>query len=146
MVLDEQVSRSELRTKCVESFERILPEAEYLVVEGTGHIGVGSIIDLNNAQVAAALGIDVVIVAPGGLGISFDMLAVNFAALKEHGVKLKGVVLNKVDPDKLPMIVHYYEKALNMWGVPLMGVVPDDPTLSHVSMRSFARLLKAEWV
>jgi len=146
MVLDNEVTQDELRTKCIQAFERVLPEAEYVVVEGTGHIGVGSIIDLNNAQVAKALGIDVVIVAPGGLGVSFDMLSINYAMLKEHGVKLKGVVLNKVDPDKFDMIVHYYEKALNMWGVPLLGVIPEDPALSHISMRSFAKLLKAEFV
>jgi hypothetical protein len=39
--------------------------------------------------------LDVVLVVPGGIGVSFDVLATNYALLKEHGVTLKGVMLNK---------------------------------------------------
>ena len=86
--------------------------ASPLTRTGVALAGVGAIIDLNNAQalspapggrsrrcgrgrrcdldrvrqVAAALGLDVVIVAPGGLGVSFDVLATNYSMLKEHGV------------------------------------------------------------
>ena len=33
-----------------------------------------------------------------GKQVSFDVLAVNYSMLKEYGVKLKGVILNKVLP------------------------------------------------
>ena len=52
--------------------------------------------------------------------------ATNCALLKEHGVSLKGVILNKVDPSKIDQNRIYYEKALKRWGVPLMGVIPSD--------------------
>ncbi len=39
-----------------------------------------------------------VLVVPGGIGVSYDVLATNYALLKEHGVALKGVILNKVLP------------------------------------------------
>jgi len=51
--------------------------------------------------VAAILGLDVVLVVPGGIGVSFDVLATNYALLKLHGVALKGVILNKVEPSKV---------------------------------------------
>ena len=35
---------------------------------------------------AGALGVDVVMIAPGGLGVSFDQLAMNKALLEKHGV------------------------------------------------------------
>jgi hypothetical protein len=41
---------------------------------------------LQEAQVAGALGVDVVMIAPGGLGVSFDQLAMNKALLEKHGV------------------------------------------------------------
>jgi hypothetical protein len=41
---------------------------------------------LRAAQVAGALGVDVVMIAPGGLGVSFDQLAMNKALLEKHGV------------------------------------------------------------
>ena len=37
-------------------------------MEGTGNCAVGSIVGVNNAQVASMLGADVVLVANGGLG------------------------------------------------------------------------------
>jgi phosphate acetyltransferase len=95
-------------------------------------------------QVAAALGLDVVIVAPGGLGVSFDVLATNYSMLKEHGVKLKGVVLNKVNPAKREMNVNYYRKALERWGVPLMGVIPEEASLPLLSMKAFHKILPQE--
>ena len=66
MVLDGKVHVRDLVSDCKTSFQRLLQASDYVVVEGTGHVGVGSIIDLNNAQVAAELGLDVVLVVPGG--------------------------------------------------------------------------------
>lgn len=145
-VLDGKETADALRGRCVSSFERLLDEAEYIVVEGTGHIGVGSIVGLNNAQVAAALGLDCVMVAPGGLGMSFDLLSINLALLEKHGVKLKGVVLNRVEPEKADMVRHYYTKALKGIGAPLLGVVPNDKSLALLSFRDIARILGAETV
>ena len=54
-VLDGKETPDVLRGRCVASFERLLHDAEYVVVEGTGHIGVGSIVGLNNAQARAVL-------------------------------------------------------------------------------------------
>ena len=146
MVLDGKVHVRDLVSDCKTSFQRLLQASDYVVVEGTGHVGVGSIIDLNNAQVAAELGLDVVLVVPGGIGVSFDVLATNYALLKEHGVALKGVILNKVEPSKMEQNRVYYQKALDRWGVPLMGIVPSDVELPLLSMKSFAQLLKAEWL
>ena len=47
------------------------------ICEGTGHVGVGSVVGANNARVAAELGADVVLVANGGLGRAFDELEIN---------------------------------------------------------------------
>lgn len=47
---------------------------------------------------------DVVCVALGGLGSSFDQLAMNRELLVKHNVRLRGVILNKVNPHKMDMI------------------------------------------
>mmetsp|Transcript_17865 Transcript_17865/g.41186 ORF Transcript_17865/g.41186 Transcript_17865/m.41186 type:complete len:402 (-) Transcript_17865:23-1228(-) len=146
MVLDGEVQSHELRERTIKSFNTIYEQSEYLVAEGTGHIGVGSIVGLNNAQVAEAIGLDVVMVAPGGLGISFDQLAVNHAMLKHYRVNLKGVVLNRVSPKKLDMVRHYYKKALDTIGVPLFGVIPENDTLAQPSLRSLKKLLDCEFL
>lgn len=111
-------------------------------MEGTGHTGVGSIVDVNNARVAAELGIDMVLIANGGIGSAFDDLALNYALCRDYGVTVRGVILNKVRPDKVEMVAEYFPKALRQWGMPLIGVVPNLPSLANQSMLDFEGLFK----
>lgn len=116
------------------------------VVEGTGHCGVGSIVNLNNARVASILGLSMIVVVNGGLGSAFDDLALNRLACQEHGVRVKGVIVNKIVPGKEDMIRDYFGRALARWDVPLLGVVPDGPYLSQPSMLDFQDLFKSKLV
>jgi len=119
---------------------------QFTVVEGTGHTGVGSIVDCNNARIAAELGVDMVLVANGGLGSAFDDLALNYSMCKAHGVKIRGVILNKVLPSRVEMLQEYFPKAMKYWGdnVPLIGIVPNLPALSNPSMLDFEGLFATE--
>jgi len=114
------------------------------VVEGTGHCGVGSIVNMDNARVAALLGLSMVLVVNGGLGSAFDDLAINRLACEHHGVKIKGVLVNKVHTDKVDMIKDYFGRALMRWEIPLLGVIPDGPYLSQPSMLDFEELFKTK--
>lgn len=51
---------------------------------------------LNNADVASLLGLDVLLVANGGLGSTYDVLTLNQNLFHSRGVKVCGVILNKV--------------------------------------------------
>lgn len=104
----------------------------------------GSIVQCNNARIAAELGVDMVLVANGGLGSAFDDLALNYAMCKAHGVKIRGVILNKVLEDRTDMLREYFPKAMKHWGgdVPLIGVVPNLPALSNPSMLDFEGLFR----
>jgi len=82
-----------------------------------GHCGVGSIVNLNNAKVASILGADMVLIANGGLGSAIDELELNRVLCQHYGVRLAGVVINKVFPDKYDQTKTYMTKALKqMWG------------------------------
>jgi phosphate acetyltransferase len=50
--IDGKVTEQELVDKIREAHENLYNESDFLVCEGTGHTGVGSICELNNAQVA----------------------------------------------------------------------------------------------
>jgi len=76
----------------------------------------------------------------GGLGSSFDEIALNKALLDQNGVRLKGVILNKVLPEKREMVEKYMKKALSRWNIPLLGLVPYNQLLSTPSMEDFERL------
>ncbi|MHB8460284.1 MAG: AAA family ATPase, partial [Candidatus Limnocylindrales bacterium] len=52
-------------------------ERDVLLVEGTGHAGVGAVVGLSNAVVAALLGTPTVIVSEGGVGRPIDEIVLN---------------------------------------------------------------------
>ena len=84
----------------------------------TGHVGVGSIVELSNAKAAALVGADVVLVANGGLGKAFDELEMNRHVFAQEGVAVRGVVLNKVMPEKVEMVREKMGKLLReRWAV-----------------------------
>lgn len=138
--LDGKVDRGELTARILNSFEKIRTKHKFSVVEGTGHTGVGSIVDLNNAQVAALLGCPIILIASGGLGSSFDELSLNYTQCEKYGVRVAGVILNRVLQDKREMILEYMEKALKRWHVPLLGCIPYDAFLSTPTMSDFEQL------
>jgi cobyrinic acid a,c-diamide synthase len=60
----------------------------------------------------------------------FDELELNRVLCQHYGVRIAGVVINKVIPDKLEQTRHYMGKAMRQaWGVPLLGCIPDRPFL-----------------
>lgn len=140
--LDGLVDEKEMEQTICSSFEKVRQENHFTIVEGTGHVGVGSIIQLNNARVASLLGLEMILVASGGLGSTFDELALNIALCREYGVKIKGIILNRVLSDKREMIENYFPKALQKWNIPLMGCLPYDPFLSNPTLKDFESLFK----
>jgi len=73
-----ETQKEKIRT----AFAAIQATSDITLVEGTGHVGVGSIVDMSNAQTAALIGADVVLVANGGLGSAFDELEVKDRVLE----------------------------------------------------------------
>lgn len=142
--LDGKIAKEDLLGSLKVCFEHLYEHNDLLIVEGTGHLGVGSIVDINNAQVASYLGLEIILVASGGIGSCFDQIALNKALCDAYGVKIAGIILNKVLSDKKQMVVSYIKKALDRWNIPLLGVVPYDAFLTNPTMSDYAFLFKAE--
>ncbi|MEM7174765.1 MAG: AAA family ATPase [Chlamydiota bacterium] len=141
--LDGKVDAAALGQKIKRSFDAISQNNSCVVIEGTGHVGVGSIVNLSNAKVAALLGVPLILIASGGLGSSFDALCLNKVLCDVAKVKVAGIILNRVLKEKRDMILHYMEKALARWHIPILGCIPFDPFLSKPSMQDFEILFKA---
>ena len=106
------------------AYQKISNKCDYTLVEGTGHTGVGSVINLNNARVAKLLGLDMLLVANGGIGKTIDYLELNKNMCDQENVKVKGVVINKVIPEKVDEVTYYVQRYLDSYQIPLLGVVP----------------------
>ncbi len=135
--LDGHINSKELSAQIERSFHVIAERHPCVVIEGTGHVGVGSIVNLSNAKVASLLNVPVILIASGGLGSSFDALCLNKILCDHKNVKVAGIILNRVLSEKKEMVTNYMKKALARWNIPLLGCIPFDPFLSKPSMKDF---------
>ncbi|KAL1503498.1 hypothetical protein AB1Y20_011979 [Prymnesium parvum] len=137
-------SRDEQVKAIRDAYEAQQAASDFVLVEGTGHVGVGSIVEMSNAHTAALIDADVVLVSNGGLGRAFDELEMNRRMFAAEGVAIRGVVLNKVTPDKVEMVRDKMSQVLReRWGVPLLGVVPDLPYLGKATLGDLEGVLEA---
>jgi BioD-like phosphotransacetylase family protein len=113
---------------------RQFTDHDVLLIEGTGHAGVGAVIGLSNAVVAAMLGAPAVIVSEGGVGRPIDEIVLNASHFAAHGVPVAGALVNKVRIDEQPGIERTLERGLARHGIPLLGVLPYRPILSNPTL------------
>jgi BioD-like phosphotransacetylase family protein len=113
---------------------RTFADHDVLLIEGTGHAGVGAVIGLSNATVASILGAPAVIVSEGGVGRPIDEIVLNASHFAAHGVPVAGAVVNKVRVDEQPGIERTLERGLARHGIPLLGVLPYRPILSNPTL------------
>jgi BioD-like phosphotransacetylase family protein len=130
--------------KIQQAFDRVAWEKEFVLVEGSGHAGVGAVFDLSNARVAKLLNAKVIIVSQGGIGRPIDEVCVNQALFEKEGVEVIGVILNKVLPEKLDYIAKFARQGLKRKGLELLGVLPLLDLLSHPTMELIQEELRAE--
>ncbi len=117
------------------AFNNIARKRDLVVIEGTGHAGVGSVFDLSNSKVANILKSKVVLVAGGGVGRPIDEIMLNKALFDKQKVKIAGVIINKVLPKKYKKINSLLRKALNKKGLNVLGVIPYYTMLSKPTVQ-----------
>ena len=119
---------------------------DVLLIEGTGHAGVGAVIGLSNAVVARSLGAPAVIVSEGGVGRPIDEIVLNAALFERAGVPVAGAIVNKVDVAAQPGIRGVLERGLAPYGIALLGILPVRPILSNPTLEMIAEGLAGELV
>lgn len=128
------------------AFDRSAWGKDFVIIEGSGHAGVGSVFDLSNAQVASLLGAKVIIVSQGGIGRPIDEIAMNKALFDKFGVPVIGAILNKVIPDKIESTRDYAGRGLERLGVPLLGVLPMQNQLTAPNLSQVVEEVNGRWL
>jgi hypothetical protein len=128
----------------IRASRKLQSENDFVIYEGTGHPGVGSVCDVSNAQVARMLGAPVVMIVEGGIGNTIDKLNMNLAMFREQRVPVRGVIVNKCLPNKIDKVAHYVDMYLKKQGIPLLGVLPFEKSLSSPIMATIRRALKGK--
>jgi BioD-like phosphotransacetylase family protein len=117
---------------------------DVVLIEGTGHAGVGAVIGLSNAAVAAMLDAPVIIVSEGGVGRPIDEIVLNHALFERHGARVLGAVVNKVNVDANPDLPEVLRQGLGQHGIELIGCIPFSELLANPSLELIATHLDGE--
>jgi BioD-like phosphotransacetylase family protein len=126
------------------AYERVRRDKDVVVVEGTGHAGVGAVIGLSNAAAAAMLETPVIIVSEGGIGRPIDEIVLNRALFAAHGVPVLGAVVNKVDVESHPHLPEVLRRGLAQHDVELLGCIPYSAFLANPSLELVVTHLDGE--
>ncbi|MBF0122864.1 MAG: AAA family ATPase [Candidatus Omnitrophica bacterium] len=136
-------NKGQLEQNVIDSYNRVADGKDIVVIEGTGHAGVGSVFDMSNAEVARILNAPVILVSCGGIGKPIDEIMMNKAMFDAKGVRVLGVVINKVLSDKYNKIDPVVRKGLANQNIEVLGVVPHNEILSSPTMQELLEDTKA---
>ena len=115
--------------KIIKDYENLSNKYDFIVVEGAG--GITCPFDLSGAtlllpDVIKSLGLDVIVVADGGLGtINSTLLTCEYA--KSKSINVKGVILNNFDCDNF-MHQDNLEQVERLTGVKVVATVKSNAT------------------
>ncbi|WP_298269574.1 phosphotransacetylase family protein [Geobacter sp.] len=126
-----------LKQKMIEAVEILDRKFDFLIIEGAGHCGVGSVIGLSNACVARILDAPVIIVADSGIGSTIDAVHLNLALYEKEEADVRMVVVNKLRADKRESILGFLAKGFPSRNIQVTGgfnysPILANPTLSHI--------------
>lgn len=122
----------------VEAVRELEEKYDFLIIEGAGHGGVGSVIGLSNAKVAKLIDAPVMIVTESGIGKVIDAVHLNLALYQREGADVRGIIVNKMLPGKKELTNKYLKHAFEPLNVKVTdgfnySPILANPTLSHIS-------------
>lgn len=130
-----------LKRKILEALDH-LGNKKIVVAEGTGHPGVGGIVGLSNAVVGNLMKADILFLSGGGIGKALDMLEVDLSYFMFSQSNVRGIVFNKLFPEKISTVREYISEDLinDRYGnfpnsLQIFGYLPEMDRLSKPSMR-----------
>ncbi len=139
--LDGELSRDWAAEQIVHACRQLESQCDLLLVEGAGHCGVGSVIGLNNAEMAKLVDAPVVMVAGGGIGNVIDSVQLNLALFEKAGVEVGMLLVNKLVPEKRESSLAYLAKAFHGTGLAVRGAFDYSPVLANPTLQGVAKLL-----
>lgn len=140
-LLDGKLPAAVLEEQLLEAVHELDKTCDFLIIEGAGHSGVGSVLGLSNARVAKLIGAPVMMISGGGIGHVIDDVALNLALYREAGASVRLVMPNKLIADKRERTLHYLAMAAAPHGVKVHGGFNYSPILAGPTLQHIAKLL-----
>jgi BioD-like phosphotransacetylase family protein len=139
--IDGEISLSSLQDQILSSYAELEKHCDFIVIEGSGHPGVGSVLKLSNARIARMLDAPVMIVTGGGVGNVIDTVSMNTALFKLEGADVRGALVNKIFPEKREATLDYLRRGFSDQSFAVIGGFDYKPVLANPTLRRISRLL-----
>ncbi|RNC73224.1 MAG: cobyrinic acid a,c-diamide synthase [Desulfuromonadales bacterium] len=141
-VIDGEFSPRDLQTRIMDAYSELEKRCDFIIIEGSGHPGVGSVMKLSNARIARMLDAPVLMVTGGGVGNVVDNVCMNLALFEKEGVQVRALLANKLIPEKRDRILDYLQRALADEHFPVIGGFDYQPILANPTLRRISKLLE----
>ncbi len=141
-IMDGEISREQISQQVFEAIAELDEKNDFLIIEGAGHTGVGTVFGCNNAVIAQKTDTPVLMVTGGGLGNVVDSAHVNLAMFQKHQAEVKAVLVNKIIPEKRERTLKYLTQSFSEEGIQVIGGFNYQPILANPTLRRLASVLE----
>lgn len=139
--IDGKVNRRQLERRIVDACRKLEKNCDFLIIEGAGHPGVGSVLNLSNARIARLLDASVLMVTGGGVGNVVDAVALDTALFEKESVEIRALLINKLLPDKRDLTLDYLQRVYSQSDYSVLGGFNYQPILANPTLNRIARIL-----
>ncbi len=143
-LLDGELSGSDMQKQMLSAIEELDRKNDFLIIEGAGHTGVGSVIGFSNARVAKLADAPVVMVTGGGVGNVVDSAFMNLALFQKEKAEVRAILVNKIIREKRDKTLHYLNKAFAAEAIKVIGGFNYQPILANPTLRRISLVLDLE--
>lgn len=140
-VVDGKISPADLQQRILHACAELEKKCDFLIIEGSGHPGVGSVMGISNARIAHLLNAPLLLVTGGGLGNVVDRLAMIQSLFEKEKVDMRAVLVNKLDPEKRERSLDYLRRALKDENFRVIGGFDYQPILANPTLRRISGVL-----
>lgn len=121
-----------LQKKTIDAFKRIADGKDVVLINGLGNLHHGMFLGCGELDFIKAVGACVILTDRFGyVGESVDNA---LAARQLLGDSLLGIIVNRIAPGKVETVRDLVTPFLEKHGVPVLGILEEDPVLSAVSV------------
>jgi BioD-like phosphotransacetylase family protein len=130
-----------MERKMFDAIDELDRKNDFLIIEGAGHTGVGSVLGFSNARVAKIADAPVVMVTGGGVGNVVDSAYMNLALFEKEQADVRAVLVNKIIPEKRDKTLRYLELAFAKETFKVVGGFNYQPILANPTLRRISQVL-----
>jgi BioD-like phosphotransacetylase family protein len=146
--LEEYASKepSKLRELILEAYRRISSGKDLMLIEGAPSLSTGSFLGCQAPQLVSLLGAELFLIVKYGDDFTLDSIIHARDYCEHWKVSISGVVLNRVSEEKLRKVKEAVKPLLEREGLRVLGIIPEDKTLSSLTVREIREALGGELI